>query len=98
KERPQTRQSAGSIFCLVRPRLISLDCIMLISALVRIATDQHISYIIALRHDFCVSSANMPADDYVPAPGHWPVDPQEDVPISDSRIWIDGCFDFAHHG
>jgi ethanolamine-phosphate cytidylyltransferase len=31
-------------------------------------------------------------------PNHWPVDPQEDVPISESRIWIDGCFDFAHHG
>ena len=33
-----------------------------------------------------------------PAPGKWPVDPQEDVPIRDDRIWIDGCFDFAHHG
>jgi ethanolamine-phosphate cytidylyltransferase len=31
-------------------------------------------------------------------PDHWPVDPQEDVPISEGRIWIDGCFDFAHHG
>ena len=20
------------------------------------------------------------------------------MPISDDRIWIDGCFDFAHHG
>ncbi|KAI5296553.1 hypothetical protein KEM52_000248 [Ascosphaera acerosa] len=34
----------------------------------------------------------------VPAPGGWPVDPQEDVPLSDERIWIDGCFDFSHHG
>ncbi|KAK4993061.1 choline phosphate cytidylyltransferase, partial [Elasticomyces elasticus] len=34
----------------------------------------------------------------VPTPGHWPVDPQEDVPIDPNRIWIDGCFDFAHHG
>ena len=34
----------------------------------------------------------------VPEPGHWPVDPQEDVPISKDRIWIDGCFDFSHHG
>lgn len=34
----------------------------------------------------------------VPAPGSWPVDPQEDVPLSDDRIWIDGCFDFSHHG
>lgn len=33
-----------------------------------------------------------------PAPGHWPVDPQEDVSISKDRIWVDGCFDFAHHG
>jgi hypothetical protein len=34
----------------------------------------------------------------VPKPGEWPVDPQEDIPISADRIWIDGCFDFAHHG
>ncbi|KAI9711077.1 MAG: hypothetical protein M1812_007271 [Candelaria pacifica] len=34
----------------------------------------------------------------VPTKGHWPVDPQEDVPISKDRIWIDGCFDFSHHG
>lgn len=34
----------------------------------------------------------------IPAPGRWPVDPQEDVPISEDRIWVDGCFDFAHHG
>jgi ethanolamine-phosphate cytidylyltransferase len=33
-----------------------------------------------------------------PAPGKWPVDPQQDVPISDDRVWVDGCFDFAHHG
>ncbi len=33
-----------------------------------------------------------------PASGRWPVDPQEDVPISKERIWVDGCFDFAHHG
>lgn len=37
-------------------------------------------------------------DDYVPKRGEWPVDPQEDVPISEDRIWIDGCFDFFHHG
>jgi hypothetical protein len=36
--------------------------------------------------------------DFVPKPGEWPVDPQEDVDISDDRIWVDGCFDFAHHG
>ncbi|KAF2759709.1 phosphoethanolamine [Pseudovirgaria hyperparasitica] len=34
----------------------------------------------------------------VPKAGQWPVDPQEAVPIDDDRIWIDGCFDFAHHG
>jgi ethanolamine-phosphate cytidylyltransferase len=34
----------------------------------------------------------------VPDPGDWPIDPQEDVEISDSRLWIDGCFDFFHHG
>lgn len=26
------------------------------------------------------------------------MDPQEAVPVSEDRIWIDGCFDFAHHG
>ncbi|TKA83500.1 hypothetical protein B0A55_00545 [Friedmanniomyces simplex] len=34
----------------------------------------------------------------IPEPGHWPVDPQEDVPIAEERLWIDGCFDFFHHG
>ncbi|OJJ41269.1 hypothetical protein ASPWEDRAFT_47882 [Aspergillus wentii DTO 134E9] len=34
----------------------------------------------------------------VPSPGQWPVDPQDDVPISGDRIWVDGCFDFSHHG
>ncbi|KAK2871680.1 hypothetical protein FQN49_002949 [Arthroderma sp. PD_2] len=34
----------------------------------------------------------------LPQPGQWPVDPQEDVPISKDRIWVDGCFDFSHHG
>lgn len=34
----------------------------------------------------------------VPKPGEWPVDPQTDVKISEDRIWVDGCFDFAHHG
>lgn len=37
-------------------------------------------------------------DERVPLPGQWPVDPQEDVPISEDRIWVDGCFDFSHHG
>ncbi|EAU33370.1 hypothetical protein ATEG_06826 [Aspergillus terreus NIH2624] len=37
-------------------------------------------------------------EETVPAPGQWPVDPQEDVPISEDRIWVDGCFDFSHHG
>ena len=34
----------------------------------------------------------------VPKQGNWPVDPQEDIPVSKDRIWVDGCFDFAHHG
>ncbi|CAK4010415.1 Ethanolamine-phosphate cytidylyltransferase [Lecanosticta acicola] len=34
----------------------------------------------------------------VPAPGDWPVAPQEDVSIEEDRLWIDGCFDFFHHG
>lgn len=37
-------------------------------------------------------------EEEVPLPGKWPVDPQEDVPISKDRIWVDGCFDFSHHG
>lgn len=39
-----------------------------------------------------------PDDEQVPLPGQWPVDPQEDVPISEDRVWVDGCFDFSHHG
>ena len=34
----------------------------------------------------------------VPERGHWPVDPQYDEEIQKDRIWVDGCFDFAHHG
>lgn len=34
----------------------------------------------------------------VPAPGQWPVGPQTDLEISRARLWIDGCFDFSHHG
>lgn len=34
----------------------------------------------------------------VPTAGNWPVDPQHAVSISKDRIWVDGCFDFAHHG
>ncbi|KAI9039271.1 ethanolamine-phosphate cytidylyltransferase [Aspergillus affinis] len=37
-------------------------------------------------------------EEVVPSPGEWPVDPQEDVPISEDRLWVDGCFDFSHHG
>ncbi|KAF2840716.1 phosphoethanolamine [Patellaria atrata CBS 101060] len=39
-----------------------------------------------------------PPSETIPVSGQWPVDPQQDVPISEDRIWIDGCFDFAHHG
>ena len=34
----------------------------------------------------------------VPKPGEWPVDPQHDTAVTEDRIWIDGCFDFTHHG
>lgn len=34
----------------------------------------------------------------IPSTGHWPVDPQEDQEIREDRLWIDGCFDFFHHG
>lgn len=34
----------------------------------------------------------------VPAAGQWPAPPQEDLPVSKDRIWVDGCFDFSHHG
>ncbi|CZT20553.1 related to phosphoethanolamine [Ramularia collo-cygni] len=34
----------------------------------------------------------------VPGPGEWPVDPQEPIPIREDRLWVDGCFDFFHHG
>ena len=40
----------------------------------------------------------MPDDIAAPKPGQWPVDPQEDTSISEERLWVDGCFDFAHHG
>jgi ethanolamine-phosphate cytidylyltransferase len=33
-----------------------------------------------------------------PAPGEWRVEPQVDIEVSRTRIWIDGCFDFSHHG
>ncbi|KAF1358685.1 hypothetical protein EJ07DRAFT_179386 [Lizonia empirigonia] len=36
--------------------------------------------------------------EWIPAEGAWPVDPQHPVDVSPSRIWVDGCFDFAHHG
>ncbi|KAL8711294.1 MAG: hypothetical protein Q9220_004191 [cf. Caloplaca sp. 1 TL-2023] len=39
-----------------------------------------------------------PTTETVPQKGHWPVDPQEAVVVSEKRIWIDGCFDFSHHG
>ncbi|OCK85392.1 ethanolamine-phosphate cytidylyltransferas-like protein [Lepidopterella palustris CBS 459.81] len=36
--------------------------------------------------------------EWIPSPGQWPVNPQEDVPVDKNCIWIDGCFDFSHHG
>ncbi|KAJ0414114.1 hypothetical protein BJY00DRAFT_45657 [Aspergillus carlsbadensis] len=38
------------------------------------------------------------AEETVPQRGEWPVDPQEDLSISEKRVWVDGCFDFSHHG
>jgi hypothetical protein len=37
-------------------------------------------------------------NEQLPVRGEWPVDPQDDVPVSKDRIWVDGCFDFSHHG
>ncbi|KAL4929618.1 ethanolamine-phosphate cytidylyltransferase [Aspergillus undulatus] len=37
-------------------------------------------------------------EETIPKRGEWPVDPQDDVPISEQRVWVDGCFDFSHHG
>ncbi|MCJ1475294.1 hypothetical protein MMC13_003956 [Lambiella insularis] len=34
----------------------------------------------------------------VPTAGNWPVDPQTDIPPIKERLWVDGCFDFFHHG
>jgi ethanolamine-phosphate cytidylyltransferase len=34
----------------------------------------------------------------IPSTGSWPVDPQDDQEIQEDRLWIDGCFDFFHHG
>lgn len=34
----------------------------------------------------------------IPLLGQWPVGPQTDVQVSKDKIWIDGCFDFNHHG
>ncbi|KAF2108230.1 hypothetical protein BDV96DRAFT_637049 [Lophiotrema nucula] len=36
--------------------------------------------------------------EWIPASGQWPVAPQDGVDVSKDRIWIDGCFDFSHHG
>lgn len=36
--------------------------------------------------------------DRIPTTGNWPVDPQTDIELSKDRLWIDGCFDFFHHG
>ncbi|CAN9275606.1 unnamed protein product [Alternaria alternata] len=36
--------------------------------------------------------------EWIPTEGQWPMDPQKDVEVSEQRIWVDGCFDFAHHG
>jgi hypothetical protein len=38
------------------------------------------------------------SEEQLPQRGEWPVDPQDNVPVSKDRIWVDGCFDFSHHG
>ncbi|KAI9888217.1 MAG: hypothetical protein M1814_000961 [Vezdaea aestivalis] len=38
------------------------------------------------------------SDAEVPLPGHWPLDHQEAIPVDEARVWVDGCFDFSHHG
>ena len=50
------------------------------------------------RRDILGQTTDMTPNDWVPKPGEWPVDPQEDQPVSKDRIWLDGCFDFSHHG
>lgn len=37
-------------------------------------------------------------DDEIPRHGEWPIDPQDDQPVLKDRMWVDGCFDFVHHG
>ncbi|KAL4755102.1 hypothetical protein BDW72DRAFT_164095 [Aspergillus terricola var. indicus] len=37
-------------------------------------------------------------EETIPRRGEWPVDPQDDVAIAEGRVWVDGCFDFSHHG
>ena len=46
----------------------------------------------------CKEQYIMDAEEIIPTAGNWPVDPQEDQPISADRLWVDGCFDFTHHG
>jgi len=36
--------------------------------------------------------------EWIPGTGQWPVGPQDEVQVDKSRIWVDGCFDFSHHG
>ena len=58
---------------------------------------------ITLHHSTSLPSTMPPKTDpeagcLIPEPGQWPIDPQEDQPIREDRLWIDGCFDFFHHG
>lgn len=34
----------------------------------------------------------------IPQSGVWPVDSQTAVPVEEGHLWMDGCFDFFHHG
>jgi hypothetical protein len=53
---------------------------------------------VRLRLHQAQATSNQGQGEYIPAEGDWPVDPQQDVEVSEKRIWVDGCFDFAHHG
>jgi hypothetical protein len=53
---------------------------------------------VRLRQRQAQETSDQGQGEYIPAEGDWPVDPQQDVEVSEKRVWVDGCFDFAHHG
>ena len=52
----------------------------------------------ALLHPARPSLMHCLQGEWIPSDGQWPVGPQEDVAMDHGRIWVDGCFDFSHHG